>query len=60
MMKYAQNLKLNGRVVINLRSVLRNETNLTNYDLDNVSFHVLKKREPKFDYDTLTQWWVKG
>ena len=28
--------------------------------MDNVCFHILKKREPKFDFDTLTQWWNKG
>ena len=39
---------------------MRKEINLTNYDLDNLCFHILKRREPKFNYDTLTQWWVKG
>lgn len=36
------------------------EINLTNYDLDNLCFHILKRREPRYDYDTLTSWWQKG
>ena len=33
---------------------------MTNYDLDNICFHILKKREPRFDHDTLSNWWLKG
>jgi len=25
-----------------------------------VCFHLLKKREPRFDFDTLTLWWQKS
>eukprot|EP00347_Sterkiella_histriomuscorum_P014702 403359875 len=58
--KFGQQVKLNGRIIINLWSVLRNEINLTNYDLENSCFHILKKREPRFDYDMLTMWWQRG
>lgn len=51
---------MTGRVIINLWRVLKNEVSFTNYDLDNVCFQILKKREPKFEYDILTQWWIKG
>ena len=51
---------MNGRIIINLWSVLRHEINLTNYDLENTCFHILKKREPKFDYDILSLWWQRG
>lgn len=58
--KWGQAVKLNGRIIINLWRLLSSEINLTNYDLDNVCFHILKKREPRFDYETLTLWWQKG
>jgi DNA polymerase zeta len=51
---------MTGRVIINLWRIMKNEINLTNYDLENVCFNILKRREPKFSYDTLTTWWVKG
>lgn len=57
--KWGQAVKLAGRVVINLWRLVSHEINLTNYDLDNVCFHILKKREPRFDYETLTNWWQK-
>ena len=58
--KWGQAVKLSGRIIINLWRLLSAEINLTNYDLDNVCFHILKKREPRFDYETLTLWWQKG
>lgn len=36
---------------------MANELRITNYDLDNVSFHVLKKRLPCFSQDALLSWW---
>lgn len=57
--KWGQAVKLAGRVVINLWRLVSVEINLTNYDLDNVCFHILKKREPRFDFDTVTRWWQK-
>ncbi|CDW73683.1 dna polymerase zeta subunit [Stylonychia lemnae] len=58
--KFGQAIKLNGRIIINLWTILRHEINLTNYDLENVCFNILKKREPRYDYDTQSQWWMKG
>jgi DNA polymerase zeta len=58
--KWGQAVKINGRVVINLWKIISHEVNLTNYDFDNVCFHLLKKREARFDFDTLTQWWQKS
>ncbi len=43
-----------GRVVLNLWRSAKNELKLTNYDLENVVFHMLKIREPVFDNWTLT------
>ena len=36
---------------------MANEIQITNYDLDNVSFHVLKRRLPCFGQDALLSWW---
>jgi DNA polymerase zeta len=58
--KWGQTVKLTGRVIINLWRLVSHEINLTNYDLDNVCFHILKKREPRFDFETLTRWWQRG
>ena len=52
--------KIKGRVIINLWRYLRNELQLTNYEIDNVSYHVLKKRIPKFSFEVLSRWWRCG
>jgi DNA polymerase elongation subunit (family B) len=47
-----------GRVVLNLWRVLRSEISLNIYTFENCSFHILKERVPKFNYSTLTSWFV--
>lgn len=58
--KWGQAVNITGRVILNLWNIMRKEINLTNYELDHLCYHILKKRQPKFSYDTLTQWWFKG
>ena len=41
--KYDQAETLRGRVILNLWRLMAQELQITNYDLDNVSFHILKK-----------------
>jgi DNA polymerase zeta len=41
--KWGQAVKINGRVIINLWRIVASEINLTNYDFDNVCFHILKR-----------------
>ena len=42
--------KIKGRVIVNVWRYMRNELQLTNYELDHISFHVLKKRIAKFNF----------
>ena len=56
LMKKEDETVINGRIVLNLWRVLNKEINLTNYDLENVCFHILKRRIPKFDFDSITRW----
>jgi hypothetical protein len=37
---------------------MRSELALTSYTLENLFFHVLHERVPKFDHQTLTNWWT--
>ena len=39
---------------------MRREIQVTNYELENVSYHVLKRRLPSFSFETLTNWWQAG
>jgi DNA polymerase zeta len=51
---------IKGRVIINVWRYMRMELQLTNYDLDNVCFHILKRRIPSFSFQTLSKWWRQG
>jgi len=46
-----------GRVIINIWRQMRAELLLTNYSIENVSFHVLKKRLATLSSATLQGWW---
>lgn len=39
---------------------MRLELQLTNYDIDHVSFHVLKYRLPSFSFGVLAGWWSES
>ncbi|CAD5119813.1 DgyrCDS8397 [Dimorphilus gyrociliatus] len=46
-----------GRIVLNLWKVLRHELTLNIYTFENVHFHVLHRRVPKYDWPTLQSLW---
>lgn len=46
-----------GRIVLNLWKVLRHELTLNIYTFENVYFHVLHRRIPKYDWSTLQSLW---
>lgn len=46
-----------GRKFLNIWRLLRNELNLTSYSFENMYFHVLHKRIPKFSNDSLKSWY---
>ncbi|CAB3369259.1 Hypothetical predicted protein [Cloeon dipterum] len=50
-------LKIPGRVVLNLWRLLRHEVALQNYSLESVSFHLLRQRLPHHPDSLLMSWW---
>lgn len=49
---------IGGRVVLNLWRVLRGEISLGIYTLENCCYQILNERVPKYNYSTLTSWFV--
>lgn len=50
-------IKVIGRILLNVWRLMRHEIALTNYSFENVIYHVLHERVPKFSYKTLSFWW---
>ncbi|XP_077293942.1 DNA polymerase zeta catalytic subunit [Arctopsyche grandis] len=50
-------IRLIGRITIDIWRLLRHEIALTNYTFENVAYHVLHERLPMFSFKTLTFWW---
>ena len=46
-----------GRIILNTWRLARSELALYSYTLENVAFHVLHTRIPKFSFEVLTHWW---
>ncbi|RKO94213.1 hypothetical protein BDK51DRAFT_30653, partial [Blyttiomyces helicus] len=53
-------LHATGRIFFNVWRLMRSEVNLTSYTLENMAFHILHQRIPKFPYKVLTQWYDHG
>lgn len=53
---HATSVKISGRHVLNLWRVMRSEMNLLQYTLENVAFHQLKIRIPKYNHFDLQRW----
>ncbi|XBW37441.1 hypothetical protein QEN19_003022 [Hanseniaspora menglaensis] len=54
---HASSIRITGRHVINLWRVLKNETKLESYTLENFVYHILHKRIPKFSADNIYLQW---
>lgn len=50
-------IKLVGRITIDVWRLLRYEVALTNYSFENVCYHILHERFPLFPVKTLSFWW---
>eukprot|EP00794_Sanderia_malayensis_P000337 gene337-969_t len=50
--------KITGRILLNIWRVMRSEVTLRVYSFENVVFHVLHERLPKYSYRTLSAWWT--
>lgn len=51
-------LKITGRHILNIWRLIRGELNLNQYTYENVVFHLLRSRVPRFPHDQLTQWYA--
>ncbi|CAE7105599.1 unnamed protein product, partial [Rhizoctonia solani] len=49
-----------GRHVLNVWRVMRSEQSLDQYTYENVAFHLMHKRAPKYSPKTLTHWFNSG
>nr|CAD7400920.1 unnamed protein product [Timema cristinae] len=50
-------MKVAGRVVLNVWRLMRNEVSLTSYTFENVMYHVLHQRVALHSFKSLSQWW---
>ncbi|PWY98545.1 putative catalytic subunit of DNA polymerase zeta UPR-1 [Testicularia cyperi] len=50
-------LRITGRHVLNLWRLMKGELALNLYTLENVAYHLLHKRVPRFSHHTITQWY---
>lgn len=53
-------LHSSGRIFLNIWRIMRKELKSTSYTIENVVFHVLHKRIPRFEYKTLSQYHADG
>lgn len=57
---HATSVKIIGRHVLNLWRIMRSEMNLLQYTLENVCYHQLKLRIPKYNHTDLQRWLTSG
>ncbi|XP_050435853.1 DNA polymerase zeta catalytic subunit isoform X2 [Adelges cooleyi] len=50
-------LKLKGRIVLNIWRLLRHELAVQSYTFENMVFLILNQRVPNYSYQTLSYWW---
>ncbi|PCH36835.1 DNA/RNA polymerase [Wolfiporia cocos MD-104 SS10] len=56
-MRTTSTFRVVGRHVLNLWRIMRAEQNLTSYTFENVAFHLLHRRIPRYTPKTLTEWY---
>lgn len=52
-------IKLSGRILLDVWRLLRSEIALTSYTFENIMYHVMHQRHPLHSNPTLTQLWLK-
>uniref|UniRef100_A0A023F1I9 DNA polymerase n=1 Tax=Triatoma infestans TaxID=30076 RepID=A0A023F1I9_TRIIF len=50
-------LKVAGRIILNVWRIMRHEMALMNYSFENVLYHILHTRVPHYSFKTLSDWW---
>ncbi|KAK5650145.1 hypothetical protein RI129_001174 [Pyrocoelia pectoralis] len=53
----ANELKLVGRIVLNVWRLMRHEIALQSYTFENIVYHILHKRLPLYSFKDLSSWW---
>jgi DNA polymerase elongation subunit (family B) len=53
-------IKVTGRHMLNIWRLMRGELTLNQYSFDNVVFHLLRRRTPRFAHAVITQWYSSG
>lgn len=56
--EYRTQLKIHGRIVMDLWRLLRHEVNLMSYTFENTMYHILHRRYPKHSSLNLTRMWA--
>ncbi|CAG0914828.1 unnamed protein product [Notodromas monacha] len=57
---HTSEIHLCGRITLNVWRLFRHEIALTSYTFENLYFHVLHERLPRFSFGTLYEWWNGG
>ncbi|KAK6465757.1 hypothetical protein DFJ63DRAFT_283621 [Scheffersomyces coipomensis] len=53
---HTSNIKINGRHMVNVWRLMRSELSLTNYSLENISYHLLHQSLPRYSNLQLSTW----
>jgi DNA polymerase zeta len=57
---HTSTIRITGRHMINIWRAMRSELNLLQYTMENVVFHLLRRRVPHFTWADLTRWYTNG
>eukprot|EP00124_Ichthyophonus_hoferi_P001392 Ihof_evm5s71 gene=Ihof_evmTU5s71 len=55
--KKGSGLHISGRISLSAWRLMRGELSLTSYTYENLVYHILHQRVPKYTYETLTKWY---
>ncbi|RKP36804.1 hypothetical protein BJ085DRAFT_43731 [Dimargaris cristalligena] len=56
----SSSIQISGRHVLNVWRIMKSRCALNIFSFENVVYHFLHRRVPRFDYDTLTRWSTEG
>lgn len=59
-LKKSSAISITGRIVLNVWRLMRSELLLTSFTFENMAFHVLHRRVPKFSHRVLSDWFGNG
>ncbi|KAK4543375.1 hypothetical protein LTR36_005518 [Oleoguttula mirabilis] len=57
---HTSTVRITGRHTINIWRAMRSELNLLQYTMENVVFHLLRRRIPHYKFADLTRWYRSG